>query len=193
MALAVPSTEPSALTLQVKWELFLKALQDPTAAASNTDCIRKSPPGQCGVNNFGHALVLGDVHSAFYQKSLGQEALCASALLIPESRHSGLMPFPWQPAQQKGRAGLFFSSGKDTLPNKFWVMINLGCKYFSLSWEELPPSSKAPGARAIGTSSGSPISQLPQECIEQSARAIGGTGQERLFLPAGYCRIKSHI
>lgn len=144
MVLAVPSTKPSALTLQVKWELFLKASQDLTAAASNIDCIRKSPPSQCGVNNFGRALVPGEVgHLALFQKSLGPEALCASALLIPKSHHSGLIPFSWQPAQQKGRADLFFSSRKDTLLDKVWVMINLGCKYFTLSWGELPPSSKA--------------------------------------------------
>ena len=185
--------EPSALTLQVKWELFLKASQDPTAAASNIDCIRKSPPGQRGVNNFGHALVPGEVgHLALFQKSLGQEALCASTLVIPESCHSGLMPFPWQPAQQKGRTDLFFCSRRDTLPNKVWAMINLGYECFSLSSGELPASFKAPGARAIGTSPGSPISQLPWEYVKQSARAVGGTSQERLFLPASCCCIKSH-
>lgn len=162
MVLAVPSNEPSALALQVKWELFLKASQDPTAAASNIDCIRKSPPSQCGVNNFGRALVSGEVgHLALFPKNLVQETLCASTLLIPKLCHSGLMPFPWQPAQQKGRADLLFSSWKDTLPNKVWARVNLGCEYFSLSWGELPPSSKVPGARPVGTSPGSPISQLP--------------------------------
>lgn len=78
-------------------------------------------------------------HLALFQKSLDPEALCAFAALIPRSHHSGLTPFPWQPAQQKGRADLFFSSGKDTLPNKVWVMINLGCDYFSLGWGGIAP------------------------------------------------------
>jgi len=79
-------------------------------------------------------------HFALFQKSLAQEARCASALLIPECRLSGLVPFPWQPAQQEGRADLFSSSRKVTLPNKVWVVTNLGCEYFYLSWGGMVPS-----------------------------------------------------
>lgn len=126
-----------------------------------------SPPGQYQVTNFGHALMRREVGClALFQKSLGQEALCTSAFQISTSNPSGLTPFLTAcPAQGESRF-ISFPLGRVHSQVKFGQMVNPGCKYFSLSSKELLFSSRAPGARDIWTSPGSPITQFPQEYIE---------------------------